>query len=494
MLRQISQSIFLSILSGILLNLPYINGNLWIFSWIGFIPLFFALKNKTRMQAFLLSCLTGIIFWSGTAWWLVHVTLIGTILLILYLALYFGLFGLLTSPYLLSTTYYLLFIPSAWVLLEYLRSHLLTGFPWALLGYSQYLNMPVIQIADITGVWGVSFLVMIVNVTIYSLIAYRPSLINQIKKYSLPALFLATALIYGYSQLNLTPKTGHRTPLKISIIQGNIPQDLKWERQARGFIIGRYINLTLEAAKDKPDLIIWPEASLPVVAEQEPFYYERVKDLVKEIKTPLLLGAVTLRDGRYYNSALLISRDANNLDIYDKLHLVPFGEYIPLRKILGFLETVVPIGEITPGKVYKVFDHPAKFSVLICFEDLFPALSRRFVKEGAGILVNITNDAWYKESPAPYQHLQASVLRAVENRVFLVRAANTGISCFIAPNGEIISGVRDKSGKNIFVTGYRTQAVYMGKSALSFYTRFGDIFILLLFILFAYGIFRRPSV
>lgn len=480
------RDVFLSVLAGILLTLPYINGNLWIFAWMGFIPLFFALRNKNRAQAFLLAYFAGIIFWAGTIWWLVHVTLAGTILLILYLALYFGLFGFFVSSYLLPTTYCLLLIPSIWVLLEYLRSHLLTGFPWALLGYSQYLNLPIIQIADLTGAWGVSFLIMLLNIGIYLM------LIKKQKRAIILSCLLcvSVSLGYGYYKINFLKKNAIQKSIRVSVIQGNIPQDLKWDINSRDFIIDRYVNLTLQAIKDNPDLIIWPEASLPVVLEEEPFYYEKVKDLAKRIKTPVVLGAVTLRNGHYYNSSLLVSGQGENLELYDKLHLVPFGEYIPLKKILGFLETIVPIGEITPGKEYRVFNASAKFSVLICFEDLFPGLSRRFVKKGANFLVNITNDAWYKMSSAPYQHLQASVFRAVENRVFLVRSANTGVSCFIGPSGRIVSYVKDNLAQTIFNTGYDTQRIFVEKVILSFYTARGDVFILLLFIFALYGIFR----
>jgi apolipoprotein N-acyltransferase len=509
MLRQIKyfsvkglKALLLCFLSSVILTLPFTNGRLWIFAWFGFLPLFVALKDKSGLQAFLLAYFAGIIFWAGTIWWLVHVTLAGTILLILYLALYFGLFGFFVSSYLLSTTYLpalpvrqaggrqatycLLFISSIWVLLEYIRSHLLTGFPWALLGYSQYLNLPIIQIADVTGAWGVSFLIMLVNIVVYL------ALIKKQKRAIILSCLLCVlvSLGYGYYKINFLKKSAIQKSIRVSVVQGNIPQDLKWDINLRDFIIDRYVKLTLQAIKDNPDLIIWPEAALPVVLEEEPFYYEKVKDLVKEIKTPVVLGAVTLRNGHYYNSSLLVSDQGENLELYDKLHLVPFGEYIPLKKILGFLETVVPIGEITPGKEYKVFKRPAKFSVLICFEDLFPELSRRFVKKGANFLVNITNDAWYKMSSAPYQHLQASVFRAVENRVFLVRSANTGVSCFIGPSGEVVSYVKDNLRQTIFNTGYDTQRIFVEKGILSFYTARGDVFILLLFIFTVYGIFR----
>lgn len=513
------KSIGLCIFSALCLILSFPNFNLWLLVWFGFVPLFFALKNKSKGKTFLLAYLTGVIFWLGIIYWLIHVTLIGTILLILYLALYFGLFSLLIKSYELrvilrhtqgtslkdternrSASYELLFIPSFWVLLEYLRSHLLTGFPWTLLGYSQYLNLPVIQIADITGAWGVSFLVQMVNVTIYSVIGSQLSVIRRIRKYLMPTLIcLVFTLIYGYYKLHhsTTFTTQPLSPLKISVIQGNIPQELKWDAAYKDFIIDRYLNLTNQAAKDRPDLIIWPEAALPVVLEEEPIFFEKIKEFTKEMKIPLLLGAVTFWNNFYYNSALFISNEGKLLDRYNKLHLVPFGEYIPLRRILGFLETVVPIGDFTHGKEYTFFKaHNLQlttynfFSVLICFEDLFPQISRQFVKRGTDFLVNITNDAWYKKTSAPYQHLQASVFRAVENRVFLVRAANTGVSGFIDHCGKIISLVQDKTGKEIFIDGYRTQRVMIPKRNLTFYTRFGDIFILLLSISCLYAIFR----
>jgi apolipoprotein N-acyltransferase len=508
------KDLLLILSSAVLLILSLPGFNLEFLAWFGFVPLFFALKNKSRLPAFLLAYFTGVIFWLGTIYWLIHVTLLGMILLVLYLALYFGIFGLILStmdhgPWTMD----LFFIPSFWVMLEYARSHLLTGFGWALLGYSQYLNLPVIQIADITGVWGVSFLVVLVNVMLYRLISQKspalrdPALDQNVerekvksRKSKIPMLILACSLwllAYGYGFLKLhgTRYPVRGTSIKISVIQGNIRQELKWQPDTRDFILKKYLDISHMAAKDRPDLLIWPEAAMPVILEAEPAYFEEVSRFVKETRIPLLMGAVTLRDNAYYNSAVLVDTDGSLARRYDKLHLVPFGEYIPLRKILTFLETIVPIGDIAPGKEYTVFrayltsgpGHgvASKFSVLICFEDIFPELSRAFIKRGAHFLVNITNDAWYKKTAASYQHLQASVFRAVENRVFLVRSANTGISGFISPKGEIISLVRDQAGKEIFIDGYKTQEILISKRPLSFYTRFGDWFVLLcIFIMF----------
>ncbi|MFH0791118.1 MAG: apolipoprotein N-acyltransferase [Candidatus Omnitrophota bacterium] len=526
-----SKEIILCLISAVLLIFSFPCANCGFLAWFGFIPLFLAIQNKSQIKAFILAYFTGVIFWLGTIYWLIHVTLAGMLLLVLYLALYFGIFGLIIhyiTRYTLNITQ-VFFIPSIWVILEYLRSYMfILGFPWAILGYSQYLNLPVIQIADITGVFGVSFLVMMANVVVYEVMRYGLCVLRQkqkapffIVKWLLPVVILGLSLGYGFYKLRITHDAG-RSALKVSVIQGNIPQELKWNDRYKNFIINRYLSLSIQAAKDSPDLIVWPEAALPVVLEEEPLFLEKIKSFNNKFNVPLVLGAVTTRDNLYYNSAVLISKEGRFLNRYDKLHLVPFGEYIPLKKILPFLETIVPIGEIERGRDWTVFEledsfdsqsasrsasvpvNPLnrqtgkpKFSVLICFEDLFPELSREFIKRGADFLVNITNDAWYKKTSASYQHLQASVFRALENRVFLARASNTGISGFISPNGRIISLVHDQENKNIFISGYDTQNINPSDIKGSFYTRYGDIFIFVcllfvLFVLFRVSGFRKP--
>lgn len=484
MLRQL----ILCFLSGLILSLPFANGKLWILSWFGYVLLFITIRGRPKPQAFLLSYLCGLIFWLVTIYWLAHVTLLGMLVLAAYLALYFGFFGLVVSFYPALRFRYLLLVPSIWVLLEYARSHLLTGFGWALLGYSQCLNLPVIQIAGITGAFGVSFIVMLANVLIFASLSGR-------KKAQLFVLFLIISVwAYGYFELRQRPPVPGLKPIKISVIQPSIVQELKWNSRARDLIINQHLRLSSQAAQANPDLIIWPEAALPVILEEEPKFFTTVKDFAVKSATPFLLGAVTFRDGLYYNSALLVSKKGSLLERYDKLHLVPFGEYIPLRNILGFLDTVVPIGDIARGEDYTVFSlRPGmKFSVLICFEDVFPGLSREFVNRGADFLVNITNDAWFKQTTAGYQHLQASIFRAVENRVYLMRAANTGISGFIDPHGKIISLVQDASGNDIFVAGYAIEEIVIPKRSTSFYTRYGDVFIAACFLFFiTYGIILR---
>jgi apolipoprotein N-acyltransferase len=514
------KDLFLCILSATLLIFSFPRLNIEFFAWFGFVPLFFALGKKSKCRAFLFSYITGIIFWAGIIYWLVHVTLVGTIILILYLALYFGFFGLIIStPNSELRTPNFLFIPSIWVLLEYVRGHLFTGFPWALLGYSQYLNLPVIQIADITGAWGVSFLVMMVNVVIWKFIQQVTGPRSQAQGHRSKTLGVALAylsfifcflcvLAYGYYKLYLQPESCGPQPITASVIQGNIPQELKWRAEARDYILEKYTLLTEEASKANPGLVIWPEAANPDVGTRKINAFDEIASLAKKTKIPLLFGTVMEEGGQYFNSALLIDTTGKIVSRYDKLHLVPFGEYIPMRKIFPFLETVVPIGDITPGREYTIFEIPNpngsssltmafkrsrsanNFAVLICFEDLFPELSREFVKRGADFLVNITNDAWYKKTSAAQQHFQASVFRAVENHISVVRCANTGVSGFIGPSGKIISLVRDESKRNIFVDGYKTQEIDIIKLPISFYTLYGDVLILLLFIFTVfYGIF-----
>jgi len=510
--------IFLSGLSALLLALSFPKFNLEFLAWFAFIPLFFAVRNLSKEKSFFLFFICGLIFWTITVYWLAHVTLAGALLLILYLALYFGIFGFILSSMRSTPCALRLFsVPAVWVLLEYSRGNLFTGFPWALLGHSQYLNLPIIQIADIFGAWGVSFAVMLVNFTLYVLVSSKfiNSPGSKIDKISIIFVFILVGgmFTYGFFRLRAACSSQRNTPIKISVVQGNIPQELEYSPGVRESILNKYKFLSLLAAQESPDLIVWPEAALPIVSEAEPVYFDNVRELAKQTHVFFLIGSVTNRQGAYYNSALLVSRAGKLSGWYDKLHLVPFGEYIPLRHLFPFLQAMAPIGDEKPGREYTVFEmdsagglnrgqgvnpvrelrsftpldskhltglksaafsNGVKFSALICFEDVFPELSRQFVKRGAQFLVNITNDSWFKKTFASYQHFQASVFRAVENRVYVLRSANTGVSGFISPAGKIISWVADSSGRKIFVDGYKTEEIFVKDTGLSIYTRFGD--------------------
>ena len=484
--------LLLCFLSGILLVLSFPPFNLTIFVWVGLVPLLIAIEGLKPKNAFILSYLTGIVFFWGLLHWLIHVTLLGQALLVLYLGLYFGIFGLIvskcqknltkgTSYSLLSTLYPLLWIPSLWVMLEWLRGRAFTGFGWGILGYSQYLFLPIVQIADITGVYGISFLIVMVNVTIYKIIREV-----RLKNYTWlisPILFaslcLCSTLIYGYIRLAREPT--HKR-VRIAVVQGNISQQLKWDPEVTHLILAKYSKLTRLAAVDGPDLIIWPETSCPGWLGKEPWLMDQLAGLARKINTPILVGSPFWDSEKTlsFNSAILISRNGKIISRYDKLHLVPFGEYTPRYfNFAARIDERLEGGRFNPGHRYTQFRVAgARFGVLICFEDIFPELARRFVRDGANLMVNITNDAWFGETGAPYQHAQASALRAVENRIPVVRCANTGLSCFIEPNGRIISRVMDEEGRDIFITGFLTRDVSLGERP-TIYTRFGDWFVYL---------------
>ena len=456
------------IVSALLLIFAFPNFNLSFLAFIGFIPLFFAIENSSPKKVFLISYITGFIFYIGVLYWLYHVTVIGLIVLCLYLALYFGIFGVIISRF------GILSAPIAWIILEYIQAHLfIMGFGWALLGYSQYRNIPLIQIADFSGVYGVSFVVMMVNVAIWHVIARMRSSRSNLKKkiassafglLAMTSLILIASYTYGFFRLN---ERHGANSVKVSVIQGNIPQELKWDTEAQDMIIEKYIALTKMSAFDNPDLIIWPETSFPGFFEIDKEITDKVLNLAKDIKIPILVGINTEKDRKYFNSAGLISSQGKFIDKYDKIHLVPFGEYVPFSNKFPALHKLVlgELGEFTPGYEFKIFSigHRAesielKFAVLICFEDIFSELSRKFVKNGAKFLIVITNDAWHGKSGAAYQHAANSVFRAIENRTPIVRCANTGYSCFIDSRGRIYDSVEEKSA-HLFVTGYKTSEV-----------------------------------
>lgn len=480
-----SYSFILPVISALLLILAYPKFDLKFLAWVAFVPLFFSLENKNPKQRFIIGYLFGFIFFSGILYWLINVSVPGAIVLIIILSCAPAMFCLYTPS---GIVYDILAIPSLWVLTEFLRSHIFTGFPWVMLGYSQYLNLPIIQIADITGVYGVSFLIVLVNFAIYSVI-------RKFKKRFIHIVIALCGLILTFFYGSYRLQEGYLgVPLEISVIQGNIPQGMKWDPQYKRLILDTYERLTLQAKKENADLIIWPETAIPGFFEGDGYLYTRITDLAKIIDTPLLVGAIRETDSRLHNSAYLISEDGKVLKVYNKIHLVPFGEYIPLEKYIPWLRNFIdkPIGDFDFGDEYTLFRIKAErkgyinesivkdirfynFGVLICFEDIFPYLARNFVKSGAEFMVNITNDAWFGKTSAPYQHLEASVFRAVENRVPVIRSANTGISCFIDQKGRIISFVK-VDGEKTFVEGYK-QARIVPSYRRTLYTLWGDIFV-----------------
>jgi apolipoprotein N-acyltransferase len=283
-------------------------------------------------------------------------------------------------------------------------------------------------------------------------------------------------LIYGYLKMGMVDRQmAQDPPLSVGLVQGNIDQSIKWDESFQKETLKLYERLSFKVAEGKPDLIIWPETATPFFFQDAKEYQPFVLDIPKKTNAFLLFGTPSykVQKGKvnHYNSAYLVSPAGELVGKYDKIHLVPFGEYVPMQDLLFFIGSLGEgIGDFKSGKEISNFSLPqGKFGVLICFEIIFPDLSRRFVKEGANFLVTITNDAWFGRTSAPYQHFSIATFRAVENRVFVARAANTGITGFIDPKGKIV-----KQG------GIFTEEAMNGMIRLSsqktFYTLYGDVF------------------
>lgn len=476
--------IILCILSSTLLFISFPKTSFWPVAFVSLIPMLLAVKEERPLKSFLFGLITGTLAYCGILYWLVPTFLAAgenkitgfaiLILLSLYLAVYFGGFCALYSAISArfpAASFFGLFLPAfLWVTLEFARAHIFTGFPWALLGYTQWNNLPIIQISEFTGVYGVSFLIVLVNLAITNIVTKKQKLfsLSNLTVFSL----ISASLIFGFYRLG-QPLTSDGTPATISILQGNIDQYKKWDYNFEKSIKTGYEELAVEAAGENPapSVIVWPETAAPGYLRNEKNIFDWARGIAEKTKTQHLIGSIDYENGKTYNSAFLISEKGDITGAYSKIHLVPFGEYMPLKKLAGkFVKVANEIGETTPGKSYNIINSSAgKLGVNICFEAIFPDEVRKSVKNGAEIIVNITNDAWYLDTSAPHQHFTINVFRAVENRRPVVRAANTGISGFIDRSGRITSRTQ------LFTNRELTSTV-LKNSRLTFYARFGDIF------------------
>ena len=509
-MKNLKYNLYLAVASGILLVLSFPNFLINHFSaipgiiaWVSLVPLLVSFYEERPSKSFLSGFISGYICFIGGLYWIAGIKELGVlapytlILLSLYLSAFTGIFCLLLS--FVKEEYKLITAPFIWVILEYIRAIFLTGFPWLSLGYTQYRNTMLIQISSITGVYGVSFIVVLVNSFItYVIISLRNRLKN-IRQMYLYCLFvfivIVFSILFGYHSVkkalpgNLEPVSA--SPLDVAILQGNIPQDEKWLEENVENTFAIYDKLS---AMSDNSLIIWPETATPVYLLYDKKHLEQVLDIAKARNSYLLTGIPDLifdRSGnvdKYLNTAILISPDRVILDRYDKIHLVPFGEFTPLRNFISFFEKfTVGFAEFSPGTKETVFEVDGKkFSVLICYEVIFPHLVRKFVNNGAVFLVNITNDAWYGKTAMPYQHVSMAVFRAIENRIYILRSANTGVTCIINPAGKITKYL------DIFTAGGIKDSIKIthGKT---FYTKYGDIFVYFCIAFFILIVYKQST-
>ncbi|MFH1613062.1 MAG: apolipoprotein N-acyltransferase [bacterium] len=376
----------------------------------------------------------------------------------LFILLFFCYFSKLISKKLKLPL--ILIAPFIWTSLELLQTYLMTGFPWLFLGYSQYLNLPLLQITTVTGIYGLSFIIVLFNCILVSL--------YQKKNYLISFLGIGVILVLFIIGSIIIPCTTSKKSLCVGVLQPNAEKDnITIEQIQENF--KTYFLLSEKLAKQKAKFIVWPETAILSFLAYDPETNTSLCKMAQKYNLELIVGSVHQENKNYYNSAFLIS-EKGLLDRYDKTHLVPFGEYILGRKYIPWISSKLDLSDFTSGSSYNVLKgNIASTGTLICFESIFPNIARNFVKKDALFLCNITNDAWFGKTAAPYQHALMSIFRAAENRVPLVRSANTGVSLIIDAGGRIITQTqifkKTILKANIFFFPQKT-----------FYTKFGDIF------------------
>jgi apolipoprotein N-acyltransferase len=368
------------------------------------------------------------------------------LLLAAYLAIYVGIFALLVR---LATrrwgTAGVWLAPLFWVATEWARSWVGGGFPWVLLGTSQARVLPIVQAASVVGVYGLSALLVLVSAAAVVATLSRAA-VHRVAALAVAALLVATA-VGGVVRVTRGGLREAGAPLRVGLVQGSIAQEDKYDPRLREAILGKYLDLSRRVIGDGAALVIWPEAATPFFFDVESTLAAPIRRLAAETSTPFIIGSDELTPGRdgnpgaVYNSAMLVGVDGRTVGSYRKMTLVPFGEYVPLRRLLFFVSPLVEaVGDFSAGTEAVVFDaNGRRLSVAICYESVYPAIARAFVAGGSQLLATITNDAWFGRSSAAYQHFEQGMLRAVEQGRYVVRAANTGISGAVDPYGRILA-------------------------------------------------------
>jgi apolipoprotein N-acyltransferase len=435
-------------------------------------------------RAFGLGLVAGAVYFGGTLYWTPDVLrTFGGIslplavaaggLLVAYLALFPALVAVVVARVCgVLGPAGVLVTPAVWVAAEMGRRWILGGFPWVLLGSSQAGVTPIVQTASLAGVYGLSALVAFVSSALALAVAGRGRV-----RWAAPvaaALLVAGLTAWGAWRVQDGSLLRAGRPVRVALVQGNVLQNEKWDKERAAGILNRYLTMTREGAARGASLIVWPESSTPFLFEHDPVGRAAITGLARELGVALLFGSDQYEPGtppRFYNSAFLVGPDGRTAAVYRKMHLVPFGEYVPLKRLLFFVTPLVEsVSDFSPGEEPVVMPLGAnRLSTAICYEVVYPDLVAAFVSRGSQLLTTITNDAWYGHSSAPHQHFWQATLRAVEQGRYLVRAANTGISGIVDPYGRVV--VRTPIFEQTVVTG---DVRYLDGRTL--YARTGDAF------------------
>ncbi|MFO7607537.1 MAG: apolipoprotein N-acyltransferase [Desulfurivibrionaceae bacterium] len=432
-------------------------------AWLALVPLLYAISDRdtSPLTGALLGLICGLAYYPALISWITVVlgkygglplwlSIPALLLLASYMSLYLAGFAALCCH--LQKRYPLIWVaPITWVAMDFLRGWLFTGFPWFDLAYTQFKHPLLIQIADLTGHHGVSFMLVMGNgLILHAFYIYRKKQAFRFRSEFAftSALFLVLALLsYNPLRFQIVKKElSGQESFGVAVVQGNIEQGQKWRPELQRRTLDKYIKMSRRImASAEPKLLVWPETALPFYLAESPLLEDIVALAASRRDLTILTGAPYRERSpaspvtRYFNSAFFIDSGGIRAARYDKQHLVPFGEYVPLKRLLPFLAPLVEtVADFTPGRGPKpITCQNIRVGVLICFESIFPELARKQTAAGSELLVNLTNDAWYGRTGAPWQHLSMAVFRAVENRRSLTRAANTGVSGFIDPLGRM---------------------------------------------------------
>ncbi len=511
---------------GILLSLAFAPGEMSWVAWVGLVP-FMALAFNPHHSAGWLGYAFGLGHFTTSFYWLKEVFLPGPLLLASVCAIFPAFWASLSKALLDNLTHtqnddllprhdparpvntgitvawklplIIWMFAFIWIATEWVRGWFCTGFPWNQIGVSQWQNLGLISSASVTGVAGIGFLIVTVNAAIYFVIRRFDRSYAAEKDHSaiIPLLTIIVTFIPFFMMRQVYRIAEPDDSMAIAAVQGNLPQSRVWSAQQLHEALAVYPGLTRTlVSASSPELILWPETAIPASITADPVIRLLIKKMIQEVNIPLLAGTIDYRypvdtatihsdispltaNSVSFNSAVLFDDQGEVGEIYDKIHLVPFGEYTPFEEYLPWLTDWIGMGRsLTAGKAFTIMPlKQARIGVNICYEDVFPEISYNLVRHGANLLVVITNDAWFGETSGSRQHLAHSVFRAVENRRPLLRNGNNSDTCLIMPDGEVRDLLYDEDIGNRFVRDSHVYQVPLyPKLPTTFFTRYGNWF------------------
>ena len=469
-----------SIISGILIGLSFPNFNLFFLAWAAFIPLIYCIYKNNLKYSVLYGFVTGIISSLIAFNWMFLFLLentksffdsiiVSTIVWII-LSLYFVVWSLVIKCCSLKIKnnrfIVAIFIAAVWTVLEYIRNYYFGSFPINLLGYSQFKFLSIIQISDIFGVYGISFVIILINSFLFYWIY------NKEKRYLIVSVIVILFLfIYGQISLKQFNNMTYDTEIKIGVTQPNIVQKKRWNKKYKRTIMTKIKNVIKYFEDKQTDILLYPETVLPGYLDEDKDIEELVNDM-SSYSNISLIGGMSTEKYKVYNSILIVSNQGNIIDRYKKKHLIIFGEYIPFYGFLEkFFSRFISNNNLTNEFELKIFEFDKyKLGINICSENYYPYLSRELVLKGATLLTTHSNDAWCDGLSYPYQHFILNIFRAIENRKYLIVASNTGISGVIAPTGKIVRQTKNQEQicfeENVYTNNY-----------ITVYDKIGDLFV-----------------